>query len=33
MPAAGGTYLDDMPPFTHYSGFAGMVLSLLLSSM
>jgi hypothetical protein len=23
MPAAGGTYLDDMPPFTHYSGFAG----------
>ena len=23
MPAAGGTYLDCMPPFTHYSGFAG----------
>ena len=23
MPAAGGTYMDCMPRFTHYSGFAG----------
>ena len=23
MPAAGGTYMDSMPRFTHYSGFAG----------
>ena len=23
MPAAGGSYVDRMPQFTHYSGFAG----------
>jgi hypothetical protein len=23
MPAAGGTYMDHLPSFTHYSGFAG----------